>query len=168
MKGLQVIRDLKAADRPAFLTLWQGFLDHYDTTLAPGVTEATWARLMDPACPMKGLVAEVGGQVQGFALYQHHPSSWVLGDDCYLEDLFVAPEARGRGLGRALIEALMDRARAQGWHRIWWMTDQSNATARALYDRLVPDDNHIRYRRALQEDRQAGPGGVTRAAVIPP
>ncbi len=143
------IRDAGPGDETAFRMLWQGFLEHYRMTLPESVTGATWARLMDPACPMKARLAEVDGQVQGFAIHQHHPSSWVAGDDAYLEDLFVAAAARGRGLGRALIEDLMALARARGWHRIWWMTEQDNAQARRLYDSLAPCDNHIRYRRTL-------------------
>lgn len=143
------IRDAGPEDRAAWLALWQGYLQFYHTELAPGVTEASWARLMDPASALKMRLAVEGGQVRGFAIHLHHASTWVLGDDCYLEDLFVAPEARGQGLGRALIEDLMALARQKGWHRIWWMTEITNTAARKLYDRLAPCDDHIRYRRAL-------------------
>jgi GNAT superfamily N-acetyltransferase len=143
------IRDAAPGDHAVWLALWQGYLDFYRTELVPGVTEATWARLMDPAAAMKMRVIERDGKVLGFAIHLPHASSWVPGDDCYLEDLFVAPEARGQGLGRALIEDLMALARARGWHRIWWMTEISNTDARKLYDSLAPCDDHIRYRKAL-------------------
>jgi GNAT superfamily N-acetyltransferase len=144
-----VIRGAGPADEVVFRELWQGFLGHYDMTLPEAVTASTWARILDPGCAMALRLVEVEGKVLGFALHQHHPSSWVEGDDCYLEDLYVRPEARGQGLGRALIEDLMALARARGWHRIYWLTEQDNVAARRLYDSLAPDDNHIRYRRAL-------------------
>jgi len=143
------IRDASPQDRAAWDRLWRGFLDYYDMTLPAPVIEATWARLMDPACPMKMRLALVDGVARGFAIHQHHPSTWVLGDDCYLEDLFVAPEARGQGLGRALIEDLMTLARSRGWHRLHWNTEIGNATARKLYDSFCRDDGHIRYRMTL-------------------
>lgn len=144
------IRDATAQDHTTWLGLWQGFLDYYDTTLAPEVTAFTWTRLMDPASPMKMRLACLDDQAVGFAIHQHHPSTWVLGDDGYLEDLFVAPEARGKGAGRALIEDLQALARNHGWHRLYWLTDASNTDARRLYDSFVPTDGHIRYRFALK------------------
>jgi GNAT superfamily N-acetyltransferase len=140
------IRDAGAADGAAFRRLWAGFLAHYDMALPEEVTALTWARILDPASPMALRLAEVGGHVAGFALYQHHPSSWVAGDDCYLEDLYVDPAFRGQGLGAALIGDLKAIARARGWKRLYWMTDLDNTTARRLYDRMAPCDNHVRYR----------------------
>jgi GNAT superfamily N-acetyltransferase len=143
------VRDATEADEAAFLALWQGFTDGYGLTLPPGVTAFTWARLMDPVCPMKARLACVDEVPQGFAIHQHHPSTWVMGDDGYLEDLFVAPEARGRGLGRALIEDLIAIGRSRGWRRLYWLTEIENATARHLYDQFCENDGHIRYRMAL-------------------
>jgi GNAT superfamily N-acetyltransferase len=144
-----VIRDAEAADHAAFLTLWQGFTDGYNLTLAPEVTAFTWARLMDPASPLKARLACLDGVPQGFAIHQHHPSTWVLGDDGYLEDLYVAPTARGQGLGRALIEDLVAIGRARGWRRLYWLTEVTNTTARRLYDQFCDNDGHIRYRMTL-------------------
>ena len=140
------IRDATPSDRAAWADLWQGFLDYYETSLAPEVSAFTWTRLMDPACPLKMRLAWLGDQAVGFAIHQHHPSTWVMGDDCYLEDLFVAPAARGQGAGRALIADLQTLARARGWHRLYWNTEATNATARKLYDSFVQNDGHIRYR----------------------
>lgn len=144
-----MIRDATPTDEAAFRALWQGYLDYYGVDLAPDVTTATWARLLDPASPVKARLAEVDGQVMGFAIHLHHPSTWVLTEDCYLEDLFVAPEARGQGLGRALIDDLIALARAKGWGRVYWHTRIDNAKARALYDQYVGWDDHIRYRLRL-------------------
>ena len=143
------IRDATPADEAAWRALWQGYLDFYRHPLPQAVTDFTWARLMDPASALKARLAVAEGAVLGFAIHQHHPSSWVLGDDGYLEDLFVSDAARGRGTGRALIEDLYAIARARGWHRVYWMTEITNTAARKLYDSLAPCDDHIRYRREL-------------------
>lgn len=143
------VRTAVAADEAAFRHLWAGFLAHYEMALPEEVTALTWARILDPASPMALILAEAGGVAAGFALYQHHPSSWVAGDDCYLEDLYVDPAHRGRGIGAALIDELKARARARGWKRLYWMTDIGNASARRLYDRMAPCDNHVRYRVTL-------------------
>jgi GNAT superfamily N-acetyltransferase len=144
-----MIRDATPADEAAWRALWADYLAFYGVTLAPGVTDATVRRLMDPASPVKMRLALLDGEVAGFAIHMHHPSTWVPGDDCYLEDLFVAASARGQGLGRALIEDLATLARARGWHRLYWHTDESNSRARALYDSIVKSDGHIRYRLKL-------------------
>jgi GNAT superfamily N-acetyltransferase len=144
-----IIRDAAAKDRAGWNRLWQGFLDYYETTLPPEITDFTWERLMNPASPMKMRLAFVGDQAVGFAIHQHHPSTWVMGDDCYLEDLFVDPATRGKGVGRALITDLQALARARGWNRLYWHTNEDNAQARRLYDSIVPADGHIRYRMTL-------------------
>lgn len=144
-----LIRDAETGDRQDWLRLWAGYLAFYGVTLAPEVTANTWARLMDPAAPLKARIACLDGQPVGFAMNLHHPSSWVMGEDCYLEDLFVADTARGKGIGRALIDDLVALARAKGWHRLYWHTKQDNAQARALYDQYVLSDDHIRYRMTL-------------------
>jgi GNAT superfamily N-acetyltransferase len=136
-------------DETGWRSLWEAYLAFYAVDLAPDVTDATWARLMDPASALKARLALRGDRITGFAIHQHHPSSWVPGDDCYLEDLFVAETERGRGTGRALIDDLIVLARAKGWHRLYWHTDEGNARARALYDSYTPSDGHIRYRLTL-------------------
>ncbi|MCB2125340.1 MAG: GNAT family N-acetyltransferase [Rhodobacteraceae bacterium] len=143
------IRDATPDDEAEWRRLWDGYLAFYDIALAPEITAATWARLMDPASPLKLRLALRGDRFAGFALHQHHPSSWVAGDDCYLEDLFVDAEARGSGVGRALIDDLIALARARGWHRLYWHTDEGNARARTLYDSYTASDGHIRYRMRL-------------------
>jgi GNAT superfamily N-acetyltransferase len=152
MKGIGVafeLRDLRASDADAFAGLWRDYLAFYKVVLSDAVTRSTWARLMDPDHPMTARVALLDGTVAGFAIHMHHASSWVAGDDCYLEDLFVADAARGHGVGRALIDDVMAIARSRGWHRIYWHTDEDNARARALYDQYTPHDGHIRYRLRL-------------------
>ncbi|MGL4234946.1 GNAT family N-acetyltransferase [Tabrizicola sp.] len=143
------LRNATHGDENDFRALWGQYLTYYKVDLAPEVTNATWARLMDPASPVKARLAVVEDRVMGFAVHLHHPSTWVATEDCYLEDLFVAPEARGHGLGRALIDDLIALARAKGWSRLYWHTNEDNTRARALYDSYVASDGHIRYRMKL-------------------
>ena len=143
------IRNSSAADETAFRSLWDQYLVFYKVDLAPEVTAATWSRLLDPASPVKARLAVVDGRVMGFAIHLHHPSTWAMTGDCYLEDLFVSDAARGQGLGRALIDDLIALARSQGWERLYWHTDAKNARARALYDQYVASDGHVRYRLTL-------------------
>jgi GNAT superfamily N-acetyltransferase len=144
------IRDATAADEAGFRRLWDAYLAFYDVTLDPAVTDQTWARILDPASPMSARVAvDAAGQVQGFAVWHHHIASWHLANDLYLEDLFVDADARGTGLGRALLDDLFALARARGFGRIYWHTDEGNARARSLYDSYAPADGHIRYRLVL-------------------
>ena len=144
-----MIRDATPADEAAFRALWAEYLAFYNVDLAAEVTDATWARLMDAASPVKARLAEVDGKVLGFAVHMHHPSTWVLSEDCYLEDLYVDEAARGQGLGRALIDDLIALARGRGWARLYWHTNEGNTRARALYDQYVQSDGHIRYRLKL-------------------
>ena len=144
-----IIRWAEPADEAAWRQLWAGFLDYYEMSLAPDITDFTWKRLMDPESPLKVRLAFEGPAALGFAIHQHHPSTWVMGDDCYLEDLFVSADARGKGVGRALLQDLADYARSQGWKRLYWNTEASNDTARKLYDSFTADDGHIRYRMTL-------------------
>ncbi|MCX7288488.1 MAG: GNAT family N-acetyltransferase [Rhodobacterales bacterium] len=144
-----MIRDATPADVAAWSRLWAEYLAFYGVQLAPDVTDATWARLMDEGSPVKARLAEVAGEVVGFAIHMHHPSTWVATEDAYLEDLFVAAAARGQGLGRALIDDLVAIARARGWARLYWHTNAANTRARALYDQYVASDGHIRYRMTL-------------------
>jgi GNAT superfamily N-acetyltransferase len=141
------IATITARDKADWLPLWQSYLAFYAVDLDDNVTERSWTRLIDPASPLTGRLArDEAGQALGFALHHPHLSTWVAGEDCYLEDLFVADTARGRGVGRALIDDLIALARAKGWHRLYWHTDEDNARARALYDSYAKSDGHIRYR----------------------
>ena len=140
------IRDAAPEDKSAWRILWDDYLAFYQVDLPGEVTEHTWMRLMDPLSPLNARLAVKNARIIGFAIHQHHPSSWVAGDDCYLEDLFVSADARGSGAGRALLDDLIELSRIRGWHRLYWHTSATNKQARALYDRYVKSDGHIRYR----------------------
>ncbi len=143
-----IIREARAADRHQWDDLWAGYLSFYETALSPDVTETTWRRLLDPIEPMQVLVADdENGALLGFTHIVFHRGTWSIGDFCYLEDLFVAPFARKQGVARALIEAVYALADQHGAGRVYWLTHESNTTARALYDQVAQNRGFIQYRR---------------------
>lgn len=140
------IRDAIATDEQAWRKLWAGYLAFYKVSLDPAVTDSTWKRIIDPASPVAMRVAEKDGELAGFAIHLLHPSTWVLNNDCYLEDLYLDETFRGCGIGRALLDDLVDLSKKNGWQRLYWHTDEGNTTARKLYDTYVKTDGHVRYR----------------------
>ncbi len=141
-----LIRSAEATDGAAWAEMWDGYAAFYQVALSEQVTAATWARILDPSSPIKSLLAtDAHGGALGFANYVLHPYTWSDQPACYLEDLFVRPEARGRGAGRALIERLIALGGEQGWGRLYWMTREDNTTARQLYDRFGTADGFVRY-----------------------
>lgn len=143
-----VIRPLAAADHADWHRLWTGYLAFYQTTLPETVFAATFARLLDPGHPRQNaLVAELDGRLIGLVHYIYHPHNWRLEDVCYLQDLFVDPEVRGTGAGRALIEAVYATADRNGTPSVYWMTQDFNTTARQLYDRIAKVTPFVKYQR---------------------
>ncbi|MEU8825829.1 GNAT family N-acetyltransferase [Streptomyces sp. NPDC048636] len=143
------VRPLAVGDRDVWEPLWQAYLDFYGQDLPTEVVDLTWARFADPAEPMGGLGAWADGVLVGICHYVLHPSTWSAGCSCYLEDLFTTPAARGRGVGRALIDATAAAARRAGAEKLYWQTHTDNATARALYDRVARHEGFVVYERAL-------------------
>ncbi|MFC7704907.1 GNAT family N-acetyltransferase [Plastorhodobacter daqingensis] len=144
------IRPLAPGDRDQWQGLWTGYLTFYETSVAAPVYDSTFARLLgsDPH-DFSALVAEdAGGRLLGLAHYLFHRHCWRTEDVCYLQDLFTAPEARGRGVGRALIEAVYAAADKAGAGMVYWLTQQDNATARRLYDQIGQVTPFIKYNRA--------------------
>ncbi|WP_194410912.1 GNAT family N-acetyltransferase [Microbacterium cremeum] len=143
------IRALTAADHATWLPLWRGYLEFYEATLSDEQTDLTWSRLMDPQFPVWGAIATSEGKAIGLVHWLTHPATWSAEPYCYLEDLFVAPETRGAGAGRALIEHVADWARAHGSGKVYWLTHETNATARALYDRVATRTGFVHYEMGL-------------------
>ena len=141
------IRPLAPADRDAWEPLWQGYLAFYKTSVPDEVTDTTFARFFNETEPMHALVAEREGAIVGIVHYIFHRSTWTKGPYCYLQDLFTAEQARGGGVGRKLIEAVYDRAGKAGASRVYWLTQEDNAAARALYDKLADRPGFIQYRK---------------------
>jgi len=144
-----VIRPVGRDERAAWEPLWNGYLAFYEASLAPGASDVAWERFHDSDEPMFLLGAYVDGQLTGIVQYLFHRSSWTPGNYCYLQDLFVAEAARGLGLGRALIEAVYEKAKAAGASRVHWLTQTSNAQARILYDQVAENTGSMQYRKIL-------------------
>lgn len=144
-----VVRPLQRADRAQWQPLWDGYNAFYGrsgaSALAPEITETTWRRFFDPAEQVFARVAEQDGAVLGLAHYLFHRSTSRIEPNCCLQDLFTQPGQRGRGVGRALIGAVVDEARAAGAFRVYWHTHESNAAGRLLYDKVAKHAGFIVY-----------------------
>jgi GNAT superfamily N-acetyltransferase len=143
------IRPIDANDYDAWLPLWKGYQDFYRVDIADAVTRNTWKRLLDPAEPMNAALAERDGRAIGLVHWIFHRSTWTDGDYCYLQDLFVAPDVRGAGAGRALIEHVYAGAKRHGAARVYWLTHETNEVAMRLYDRIAGKSGFIQYRKAM-------------------
>jgi GNAT superfamily N-acetyltransferase len=144
-----VIRPVRQHERTAWEPLWNGYLAFYNAKLAPDASDITWQRFHDPEEQMFLLGAYVDGKLSGIVQYLFHRSTWTPESYCYLQDLFVEEGARGLGLGRALIEAVYEKARAAGANRVHWLTHTTNAQARKLYDQVAENLGFIQYRKVL-------------------
>ena len=141
------IRPLRPDERAEWEALWNGYLTFYETSLPKEVSDATWERLHDAREPMFALGAYADDRLVGIAHYLFHRSCWTIGNYCYLQDLFVAQNARGSGAGRALIAAVEKAAREAGASRLYWLTKEDNMSARALYDKVAERSGFIQYRK---------------------
>ena len=140
------IRPVELGDKERWLELWKGYLTFYKTEFSADKTEVTWNRLLDPEFNLYGLVAEVNGQINGMTTYNFQNSTWSENGQCLLEDLFVDENLRGQGTGRALIDAVINEAKSRGCSRVYWNTDETNETARKLYDTYVLESGKRQYR----------------------
>jgi ribosomal protein S18 acetylase RimI-like enzyme len=139
------IRNAEARDLDQWQVLWQGYLTFYKVTIAPEITMATWARILDPMNPLTCRVAEFDGALVGFAHHHTHLTTWDTRPTSYLEDLFVSPTVRGQGVGRALLDDLVALGKAGNWASIYWITAETNVTAQKLYDSYNARDEFFRY-----------------------
>jgi GNAT superfamily N-acetyltransferase len=147
------IRPVARGDYPVWRVLWDGYNAFYGrhgaTALSEEITAATWERFFEPAEPVHGLVAVSQGALVGLVHFILHRSTSRLKEVCYLQDLFTQAQRRGQGVGRALILAVYDRARAAGCSRVYWQTQVTNAPGRALYDKVARHDGFIVYTHEL-------------------
>ncbi len=143
------IKPLTDTDFDAWLPLWRGYQTFYKADIDTDTTRTTWARFLDPTEPMFGALAMQGDRAVGLVHWIFHRSCWTAGDYCYLQDLFVASDQRGGGIGRQLIESVYLRASERQCSRVWWLTHETNADAMKLYDRIASRSGFVQFRQML-------------------
>ena len=146
MSNPLIIRSVVPSDFAQWQPLWEGYNRFYGRDALPSeITQMTWSRFFDANEPVHALVAEKDGQLLGLVHYLFHRSTIQIEPTCYLEDLFSNEAARGKGIGRALIEAVYERARIAGSPCVNWQTHESNLTAMKLYDKVADRSGFIVY-----------------------
>ena len=146
------IRAIEEKDKDQWLKLWAGYLEFYKSTISSEQTELTWKRLINNELKMFGFVAESEEGVIGFTHCLFRPSTWTETDYCYLEDLFVDPNIRGKGVGRALMNKVFELAKEKKSKRVYWTTQEFNQTARVLYDSITPVSEFVQYRLPINHE----------------
>ena len=129
--------------------LWEGYNRFYERTLASEITKTTWSRFFDSNEPVHAMVSEREGQLVGLVHYLFHRSTSMIEQNCYLQDLFTAESSRGKGVGRALIEAVHEQAKAAGSSRIYWLTHETNDVAMNLYNQVAEHSGFVVYRKQI-------------------
>ncbi|WP_243074670.1 GNAT family N-acetyltransferase [Microbacterium sp. SS28] len=148
---MTTIAPLTLADRDEWRELWHGYLTFYEASLSDGVTEATFARLVGDEELHGAIARDAAGRAVGIVHWLTHAATWTATTYCYLEDLFVAPGTRGGGVGRALIAHVRSWAEDEGCRKVYWLTHETNATARTLYDRVATGTGFVHYEIPLRD-----------------
>lgn len=143
------VRAAKRKDFAQWEPLWDGYTRFYKREPDSQITAVLWRRAFDVYEPIHILVAELDGKIIGVVHYLFHRSTSMIASVCYLQDLFTADGLRGKGVGRALIEAVYKRAAEAGAPRVYWMTHETNATAMMLYDKVATKSGFLQYRKEL-------------------
>ena len=151
---MTTIRPASPEDFARWKPLWDGYNAFYgragDTALPDEITQTTWSRFFDAYEPMHALVAEASDRLLGLVHYIFHRSTTHAAPICYLQDLFTIEDARGQGVGRALIEGVYRRAEDAGCRRVYWHTHETNHTAMRLYDKVADKSGFVVYRKELR------------------
>ena len=154
MQSALTIRPVSRQDYAQWLPLWDGYNAFYGrsgaTALAAEITAMTWARFFDAYEPVHALVAESGGELLGLTHYLYHRSTTAIEPVCYLQDLFTRAAARGKGVGRALINVVYEQAKLAGSPRVYWQTHQTNLTAMQLYNKVAEHSGFVVYRKLFR------------------
>ena len=148
-----IIRFAARADFSQWLPLWEGYNKFYgrfgETALPGETTQTTWARFFDSYEPVHAMVAEDEGRLVGLVHYLFHRSTISIAPTCYLQDLFTDASTRGKGIGRALINAVYAQAKLAGSSRVYWLTHETNSTAMKLYDQVAERSGFVVYRKNI-------------------
>ena len=143
------IRPVTTNDHAAWLELWQGYLQFYKTELSDAVSQNTWQRMLDASEPTHSALAWKDGKAVGMVNYIYHRSNWMIEDTCYLQDLMVAPDERGSGVGRKLIEFVYATASDAGSTKVYWLTHETNTTAIRLYEQVAERPGFLQFRKMV-------------------
>jgi len=143
------IRAITPADHDDWKALWGGYLEFYDSEVPDEITEHTFARILDDAEIHGAIARDDDGRALGLVHWLTHPATWSRSGYCYLEDLFVSPDVRGAGTGRALIAHVREWAERNGSAKVYWLTQEGNTTARRLYDSVAAHTGFTHYQIAL-------------------
>lgn len=142
------VRPLTAADEPQWRVLWKGYLDYYETSVPDEMYKTAFSRMLSGGDDeFNGMVAELDGKLVGLVHFLYHRHGWKVDKVCYLQDLYADPTVRGKGIGRALIEAVYKAADANGTPAVYWLTQDFNEAGRRLYDRIGTLTPFIKYSR---------------------
>lgn len=148
-----IIRPIAHADYDQWLVLWHGYNAFYgrsgDTALSNDITEITWNRFFDESEPVHALVAESDGKILGLTHFLFHRSTTAINPVCYLQDLFTDDSVRGKGIGKALINSVYEKAKGAGSSRVYWLTHKTNTAAINLYDKVAENSGFIVYRKYI-------------------
>ncbi len=140
-----ITRNVKNEDFEPWKILWEGYNSFYKRTVPIEITQKTWTRFLDPEEPMHALVAELDGKLLGFATFLFHRHTARENNVCYLQDLFTDETVRGRGIGKSLILAVCEKAKAMNAPHVYWQTHETNAPARTLYDKVANHSGFVVY-----------------------
>ena len=153
MSAPLIIRPAVNADFAQWLLLWNGYNAFYGrsgtTALPDEITQATWIRFFEPEEPLQCIVAEVEGCLVGLVHFIFHRTTISIAPTCYLQDLFTTEAARGKGIGRKMIEAVYQQAKHVGSARVYWLTHETNSTAMLLYDKVAERSGFVVYRKNM-------------------
>jgi GNAT superfamily N-acetyltransferase len=144
-----IVRPVKHSDFPEWSLLWEGYNTFYKRKLPEEIIQTTWNRFFDPNEPVHALVAEINGKLLGLTHYLFHRNTAMINYSCYLQDLYTNESARGRGIGRALIEAVYEKAKEAGSPRVYWQTHETNSNAMKLYDQVAIRSGFLVYRKDI-------------------
>lgn len=145
------VRHLQVQDKSCWQDLYLSYLRFYESEPVEASTELLWDRLTRLEPDIQGLVAEVDGEVVGIAHFHYQLSTWSDTSHCYLEDLYVAESARGKGVATALIRKVEDLAIQKKCSELFWITKESNSTARKLYEKVASQSEFVRYEKKLEQ-----------------